>query len=94
MLLLPLQKVYTKRECISKLLTVLRNIGTNAFFSHLKLCFFFKRICLFFFIVRPAINKKKKNILLTQRADGIRVEKSGHAKSYQTVEGGLFTDAE
>lgn len=38
------------------LLTVLRNIGTNAFFfSHLK--FFFFSI-LVFFIVRPAIIKK------------------------------------
>lgn len=41
------------------------------FFSHLKLFgFFFSRIV--FFIVRPAIIKK--NILMTQRAEGICVE--------------------
>lgn len=65
---------------------VLRNIRTNAFLSHLKLFFlFFFKADLSFFIVRPAIIKK--NILMTQRAEGIRVEKKrmDMPKSYQTV---------
>ncbi len=51
---------------------VLRNIGTNAFFflSFEVVCFFSRLV---FFIVRPAIIKK--NILMTQRAEGICVEK-------------------
>lgn len=51
---------------------MLRNIGTNAFFflSFEVVCFFSRLV---FFIVRPAIIKK--NILMTQRAEGICVEK-------------------
>lgn len=43
------------------------------FFPHFKLCIFFFLADLSFFIVRPAIIKK--NILMTQRAEGICVEK-------------------
>lgn len=75
------------------LLTVLRNIGTNAFFfSPFSFEVFFSRYVFFYCLT---CNNKKRNILMTQRAEGICVEKNGHAKSYQTVcsgRGGLFTD--
>lgn len=72
--LLTIQKVYTKCfECIRYTADcVLRNIGTNAFFLSFEVVFF-KQTCRFF-IVRLAIIKKK-NILMTQRAEGICVEK-------------------
>lgn len=78
---------------------MLRNIGTNAFFS-LSFEVFFLKSRLVFFIVRPAIiKKKKKHILMTQRAEGIRVEKMempNLIKLWSGREGwdGLFTGAE
>lgn len=53
---------------------VIRIIGTNAFFLSFEVLFSFFLSRLVFFIVRPAIIKKA-NILMTQRAEGICVER-------------------
>ena len=53
------------------------------FFSFEVVCFFSRLV---FFIVRPAIIKKKKNILMTQRAEGIRVEKTDMPNLINCVE--------